>query len=62
MFWKNPLGYIKAFVSAARAGYIAQNCTHGCVIDDENEEIRPCFLHAREIGELYKQNERDFPK
>lgn len=43
--------------SAAEAGYIAHTCMFGCVVDDDAEEIRPCFLHQRRISELLEINE-----
>lgn len=48
---------IRAYMSAAKAGWIASNCKTGCVIDNEKEEIRACFLHEAEIARLAKINE-----
>lgn len=48
---------IVAVYTAAKAGWIASSCKTGCVIDNENEEIRPCLLHAQEIAALAQRNE-----
>ena len=42
--------------TAAKAGWIASRCPL-CIIDDEEEEIRACYKHQKEIGELQKKNE-----
>lgn len=47
----------KALFAAMKAGWIASKCQTGCVIDDEKEEIRACFLHETEIARLGKINE-----
>jgi len=46
---------IVAYYTAAKAGWIAHRCTE-CVVDDENEEIRACWLHEAEIARLEKIN------
>lgn len=45
------------WMTAAKAGWIASRCKYGCVIDDEEECIIPCWIHRRVIGELLRQNE-----
>ena len=46
----------RAFKSAFQAGLIANRCNN-CIVDDVNEEIIPCMLHAGEIARLAKINE-----
>ncbi len=50
------LNYLKAWMSAFKAGRIAAACKTGCEIDDENEVIIPCFLHREEIMALSAEN------
>lgn len=47
---------IRAYISAFRAGMIASNCKTGCIINDEEESIMPCFIHKAKIAELFEIN------
>jgi hypothetical protein len=50
---------IRAITSAMHAGWIAARCSTGCIVDDVNEEIVPCPVHAEKIARLAKINEEN---
>ena len=50
------LSGLRAWSSAFQAGMIAHGCDD-CVVDDEEECIYPCPVHADEIGRLAAENE-----
>lgn len=50
---------VLAYYTAGKAGWIASQCKTGCVIDDENEEIRACPVHESEIARLERINEEN---
>lgn len=56
------VGRLRATVAASRAGWIASSCKTGCVVDNETEEIRACFIHNAEIARLSKISLDNWPE
>jgi hypothetical protein len=55
--------YAKAVKTAMQAGNIVGKCQAkggNCRLDDENEEVIPCWRHEEEIARLAEINETDY--
>lgn len=47
---------VEGIRTAMAAGRIVANCKTGCYLDDENEEVKACFLHNKEVEALAARN------
>lgn len=52
---------LTAISTAIQAGWVASECQKKnpifhCIINDEEQEIIPCFRHSGRIGDLAKRN------